>query len=416
MKIKSIEIHIKEIPKKVLKRVWRTITDLYLGLRADYYLALHNVRRQKEKLPIRVGFIVQMPEIWDKEEPIYQAMHENPLFSTDLLVVPEYDFVNKEVDTTFHNRYFFEKYPDAISAINETGWIDIAEGKYDYVFYQRPYNQYLPKQLCSRAVVNKSKICYVPYAFWPLKEHLCGYNTNFFRDAYFSFLESAENADIIRKRIRPNRKIVFCGYPALEARFDYTNIISKQVLWTPRWSYDAKVGGSHFFEYKDYLTELFSELPEWKLVVRPHPLAFENYIAQGLMSSEEKEQYINSLSTINGKLDNNKIIEDTFKETAILISDISSVIFTFFITGKPIIYCSSTVDESPAFIALKRGMYVANTWDEVENYVVEIIKGNDPLNLIRNEIATQLINKNKNATNNIIQHIIDDYKRHTTKS
>ena len=52
------------------------------------------VTKEKKDLKkqVNIAFIVQMSEIWDKEEPVYQAMKENHYFSADIIVVPKFDF------------------------------------------------------------------------------------------------------------------------------------------------------------------------------------------------------------------------------------------------------------------------------------------------------------------------------------
>ena len=47
--------------------------------------------RSSSNSKIRIGFIVQMPEVWDKEAPLLEALINDERFEVTLLVVPEYD-------------------------------------------------------------------------------------------------------------------------------------------------------------------------------------------------------------------------------------------------------------------------------------------------------------------------------------
>ena len=57
--------------------------------------AKENILTLKRNLPrdkIKVSFIVQMPEIWDKEAPVFEALLRDDRFDACLIVVPHYDY------------------------------------------------------------------------------------------------------------------------------------------------------------------------------------------------------------------------------------------------------------------------------------------------------------------------------------
>ena len=74
----------------------------------------HKNNSISENGKISVGFIVQMPEIWDKLEPIYESMVDNDRFEVALILAPQYDFKNECLIYSFTNNYFLEKYKDVI--------------------------------------------------------------------------------------------------------------------------------------------------------------------------------------------------------------------------------------------------------------------------------------------------------------
>ena len=43
--------------------------------------------------------------------------------------------------------------------------LDIRGQEFDYIFYQRPYKELLPKELRAQNVIDFCKPCYIPYAF-----------------------------------------------------------------------------------------------------------------------------------------------------------------------------------------------------------------------------------------------------------
>ncbi len=85
-----------------LHRRYKFITDILYKKRAisdskkkkKYIL---NNKRNKKNQQIKVGFIVQMPEIWDKEAPLFEAMVDDGRFDACLIIVPHYDFANSRL-------------------------------------------------------------------------------------------------------------------------------------------------------------------------------------------------------------------------------------------------------------------------------------------------------------------------------
>ena len=115
-------------------------------------------------------------------------------------------------------------------------------------------------------------------------------NTNkaFFRNVYFSFLECDEILEILKSSFRKNirdkvQKFEKTGFPEFDSyKVSHKNNSDKKtILWTPRWSYDPVLGGSHFFEYKDEILNFAEKNPYLSIIIRPHPLMFENFIKEG---------------------------------------------------------------------------------------------------------------------------------------
>ena len=84
--------------------------------KADCYLK----RAGQKKLPegskkIKVGFLVQMQEVWDKQAPVYEKLSTDDRFIVSLLVIPPY---NSRTSTYSFDKYealldFFKvKYPE----------------------------------------------------------------------------------------------------------------------------------------------------------------------------------------------------------------------------------------------------------------------------------------------------------------
>lgn len=422
LRIHGKDVPWSEVPRKVAGRAKRALVEAH-----QRQVGFANVRRisrvnYEPGRPIRVAFIVQMPEVWDKEAPVYEAMLDDDSFEPWLVIVPHFDFEKKRLGDYGSERGYFEGYArggNVVYAFDGEGYSGLEEFGFDYVFYQRPYDGYLPRELKSASVARYAKVCYVPYAYWVLGHDLCGYNDEFFTNIYLGFFECDEHAGYVRSRLSPYNRILSVGYPAMEARFavsDSKSVSTEKgrrskvrLLWTPRWSYDPVTGGSHFFEYRDRILELKRRYPEFDVTIRPHPLAFENYVSLGMMTSKDVESYKSEAAGAGVQFDGNELVEETFESTDILLTDVSSIDFVYALSAKPIVFCQTEVPLSPAFLRATDCMYITDSWSDIEQAVLSIARGNDQLAQKRLSYAQLLLETNDGASARILRAIQTDH-------
>lgn len=360
---------------------------------------------------IKVAFLVQMPEIWDKQASVYQAMVDDARFDPWLVIVPGYDLAGETVGAYGDEKTFFlEQYPDAnvLLARQGDGWIDMGRYHFDYVFYQRPYNELLPKPLQSNQLIRVTKTCYIPYASTEWKD-TSTYPRGFIRNMYFAFLEDASAESYCTSCFGESGHKQFwnIGYPCFEKCLSMKKASEyARVLWTPRWSYDPRFGGSHFVEYNDPLTDY--PWGEHRLTVRPHPLMWSNFIKTGLLTEAQAADIQERWTQAGVRTDVNKDILETFDETDVLISDRSSVIPMFFLTGKPVIYCPIETEYSWLFSAILPGLYLADSWEELNVLLDRLLRGDDPLRPVRERIIRDTFLYHDHATERIITTILRD--------
>lgn len=405
---------------QILTRVKNKVTSIAKDVKVKKYLRQWKNHEHNTNEKIKVAFIFQMPEIWDKLSPVYELMKQNKRFETTLLLVPAYDLKNDQVASYGEEKEFvYQKYPsdNIVDAIDDSGnVVDIADYKFDYVFYQRPYENYLPKELRTEALVKYTKVCYVPYSY-SCASAFNSENTNkdFFRNVYLNFADSMNIHKALSACFKENikqkiQKFLYVGYPVFDT---YLDMRSEEktggILWTPRWSFDPRIGGSHFVDYKDEFLALSNELPNEKIIIRPHPLMWENVVKVGLMKENEVIEYKEKLKSHNILIDSNKMMEDTIKESNVLITDFSSIIITYFMTGKPIIYCPFETELNEMYQKLLSGMYIANCWDDVEKYLDMIYKGEDILYSVRQEIIEKELMPLAGGTQRIVEEILADF-------
>lgn len=372
--------------------------------KCNYYLSRWE-KNKPDNRHISVAFLAQLPEIWDKQDTVFEKMLADSRFDPFLVAVPSYDIVKGEIGAYgYELEYFEKKYPAerVLKAKQEDGsWLDLKACGFDYVFYQRPYESYLPRQYDTAHVIQYSRTAYIPYYYqylnFPLYEA-----TGFFNNLYLFFASS--EADKRQSRIMTKRHVVSVGYPVLE-RVKPAETAQKKFtfLWTPRWIDDEQTGGSNFMKYKDLIVKWKAERDDIRLIIRPHPMTFANAIKEGKMSPSEVRDYKNSLIERHITLDSNIFAEDTFAEMDALITDTSSIIISAFVTGKPIIYCSNPqLDFTEDYQKIIGASYQVSDWENLLRTAEMLAHGDDPMKERRLDVISCL-NVPENSVDSILE-------------
>lgn len=392
-------------------------------LKASFYLRKNAAKVHSADKPMKVGFIVFEPETWDKLDPVYRELKERPGVITEIVIVPSFDQELKLTTKYGPELQFFQKIdPDARKACDADGkFLHIAELEYDYVFYQDPYNEHMPQGLRSNTAVKYSKVCYIPYGFSGADVFNPG-NTNrsFFRNVYYGFMDVSSVSDVLNQRYRRNvrqgvQHFELLGYPAFSRFADMPKRAGiKKILWTPRWLYDEKKGGSHFIEYKDSYVSLRKKYPDLEMSIRPHPMMFSNFVREGRMTEQERNSYLEHLEKENIHLSHGEDLSKDFAEADLLITDYSSIIPMFHLMGKPIIYCQSGIQLNKEYTEIAESMYLADSWNDVEQYLQELLSGKDALRQKREQSIANLMRTHNGATERIADALCADFQKQRT--
>ena len=332
-----------------------------------------------------------------------------------LFIVPLLNFQTVELRKESHFTIFQQKYPDAEIILTDEK-TDMAEYELDYLFMTAPYDAYYPENLRSDRLANQTLLCCIPYAY------IGAYNffpvsipRPFFRNVFCTFVAMTEEKDWLLKYFgdsveRGNRKILDIGYPSLEQIPVREPMENGRIMWTPRWSYDRQVGGSNFFEYYDTVCEIKETYPQRELVIRPHPMMFDQFVRKGMMSEKDVENCKQEIANRNIGLDEDSDLNTALENTAILITDFSSIIMQFFMTERPIIYCHSEIIHlDHDYEKLMEGIYVANNEEEIKRALYEIIENGDPLREKRKRIREEIFKKCQGTIERVIRTLEEDH-------
>ena len=183
----------------------------------------------------------------------------------------------------------------------------------------------------------------------------------------------------------------------------------KKILWAPRWTYDEKIGKSHFFEYKDKFNELSKKYPNILFTIRPHPMMFSNFIKSGLMTEEEFLHYKKELELLGIELSLNKDVSEDLKTTDILISDFSSIIPMFYFMNKPVIYTDADMALNEEYCIIMDNSYIADNWNKVREYIDDLVNGIDLKSSQRYADIKEQYKLHHEASRRIVDCLVNDY-------
>lgn len=397
---------------------------------------IYNLFNKLDSKKIRIAFLMHSAPAWTHSALVFERLRaRDDVDLYGLVLPPRIENGDNISRVDADKKYFYDLFANderitLIDAETENQqFIDLEDYCFDYVFYPRPYNHVLPEIFSSARAAKFTKVCYIPYAF-TCYDHFVHFYLGyfeFFQSLYFYFNDSNIYTNTFRQMYKTSfenspQHFVFVGSAILEQDFNLFQNMKRDpahekitITWTPRWNYDPKFGGSHFIEYKDHVIEFRKKHPEINMIIRPHPLTFKTMIREKRMSAQEAEEYKQSLKNNNILLDETPSFEETFAKTDILLTDLSSIIPSYFTTGKPIIWCPYKVNLLEDFKRIESGMYVANNWSQIEQNLEMLLSGKDNLKDVRREIIDYLYKKHMGTTDRIVNLLVNDFYKQSTE-
>lgn len=340
-----------------------------------------------------IVFLINFPESWNSVKSIYAEACGREDVAVKVVAVPRSVANiddNRDISGLRNEAYefFSQTGIPAIKANEKSEWFDLKSLNPDYVIYTRPYNQDYPFVYQSDNVCTFAKLCYIPYAYSMLSNGILVMPEGFVLSTHRIFLanESRKNECCMRfpNYIKENKKrFQYLGFP----RFDLYGKDEERaddrpftIAWLPRWTVDEgknKNKGSHFLLYcKDFL-EYAKKNPDVKVIIRPHPNMFPNYIEKGIMSEEEVDAFKKQCEACGVVIDRDKDYIKTIKTADVLVADYTSLIAEYFMTGKPIIYCDTADGLNEEGTVICGNLYDADSFAAVEDYLEKIKNSKD---------------------------------------
>ena len=369
--------------------------------------------RSMQGRKINLVFVCHRPVLWPYLDSFFAACQADPAFNITIVAIPNKKQLPKaglchETYETEGAETFFEKFPcRVINGYNyETHeWFDLKKLDPDYLFFQTPYNVCRPRQYHADVVAKYAQLCYIHYGLSMLKKDsvIGNFAPSFIQYTSFVFAETPyhrkeyENAICGVSQTYDMSRIFLAGSPRFDNRQKKTGLESPvwkhkkaenvfRIIWTPRWTENENI--CNFREYHSSLYD-FAEKQHFDLVFRPHPQAFLNYAAEGVMSEQEIKALVQKFeSSEYCSMDFSKISDAVQYSSDVLVTDPSGFVFEYLLTGKPIIYCEKSNDWANDFSkkVFFNATYRVKSSEELEKTLLMLSDGEDPLKEKRQEI------------------------------
>ena len=240
-------------------------------------------------------------------------------------------------------------------------WTDfpLSENAADLVFLQNPYDSTRPDGWKTTDLVRAGhRLCYIPYGIeiGASRESLeYQFDMRLHRYAWAIFARSeAHRALFAQHCLTGDRHVAVTGHPKFDD-LGRSNRIQPEpelvafargrplVLWNPH--FDARLNGtrfgdgfSTFLRWRDFFLREFARRPELAFVIRPHPNFFSALEERWLMTRAQLDRFVEQCADAGIFIHRSPAYFPMLAAADAMISDGSSLLIEFGITGKPVCY------------------------------------------------------------------------------
>ncbi len=395
-------------PAKTLKYFF-ACNNIEYNSKYNYLQVLERLRNKKGK--IKIIFIVESNQKWGWQS-VYDEFKKDDRFELLLVTLPLTTRFKDKIYPQKEDIEFFSKRNmpiiDGYDYKREV-CINLKELGADIIFYTHPWFvdvHKIPPSVTSEFALT----CAISYGFNMVESKCWGTTTprNFCSNLWTMFSESKWHKTFYEKGTNlKNKDILYVtGYPKMDAYLDPINPdIEKlwkddehkkpRIIYAPHHSIERNggFGMSNFVEHAGFFLDFAKNHPQYSFLIKPHPVLKSKCEAVNFMTPAEYDEYIEKWRELpNGNAYTLGNYYDIFKTSDILITDCSSFLAEYFVSGKPIVLLESQsrMPFNDFGLKLREGMYKIQKTDDIESVLYEIFtNNNDKLKETRNKIINQ---------------------------
>ncbi len=426
------KFHTAEKYYNYTKNLFKTIqyyfscNNIEYNSKLNYTKLLDRIKNKEGK--VKVVFIVESNQKWSWQS-VYDELKTDDRFELLLVTLPLATRFKDKIYPQKEDIEFFSKLGMPIIDgydYKKEACMDLRKLNPDIIFYAHPWfaeTHKFPPYLISEFALS----CAVSYGFNLVESTCWGTTTpkNFCANLWTMFAESSWHKPFYENGTNlKNKDILYvAGYPKMDAyklpvNPEFEKLwkdekhIKPRIIWAPHHSIERDGGFcmSNFVEHSKLFLEFAQNHQEYEFLIKPHPVLKSKCMAMGFMSAEQYEDYIDKWRQLpNSNAYTLGNYYDVFKTSDILITDCSSFLGEYFVSGKPIVLIESK--ERRSFndfgLAIRRGMYRPQSFEDIEQILKEIfVNKNDSLKDLRKKIIEEKFFLPENGTGKYIADYI----------
>lgn len=377
---------------KVLKE-WQKIKKGNAIIHYNPYQTFYQFPIKKKIIdrPVRICILAEFGESWDSLDSVWRAFNNDKRCHVVVVALQNEEYAKtvtcKLEDALIHSEVPFVK----------PAFYDFDIDQPDVVIFHNPYEGLREFRFSFNEISKKvARTIYIPYGFeiggGALRKQT-QFNNPIQQYAWKVFVRSKLFKSMYGKNCESgNNHVVEVGHPMVDAilNIDKTKFDSKLVnsckdktvfLWNPHYGETTDQSDfSTFLRWKEFFLTFFEKGNDIFLILRPHPLLFSTLISRNLMKSEELDLLLNRIkNNPNIFLDIGANYHAAFSLSNAMLSDISSFLTLYPVTGKPVLYLHNTTGpgyhEAGEIIDY---FYWGETEKEIIEFIEMVIEKKDP--------------------------------------
>ena len=374
-------------------------------LRLRYWLRSHEIRRCARSGKIRVLFIIGDKAKW-KADLLYRALAASDRFEP--IVCPAVMDSGFYRDEELRNRLleckaYFEKHGYKVRSLNNEESlvpVRLQELNPGIIVYLQPWGMAKAHQ---PIVASECALTYyLPYCTFSYGNRLEMFDLPFVRFVYCHLMDNARWVDYYRKLSTPFRfgcQMVAAGSPYCEKIARQKSVKSARpcVIFAPHWSFRHKKNISKYylstFDWSGkFMLEFAIAHPEVKWIFKPHPGLRSKLESTGFMSHKEIEDYYSAWERL-GEVNYDSDYDGLFAESTAMVTDCSTFLMEYLITGKPLIRLetSSPVKPLPPNELIIDAFYTAADCEALKQVLNDVVvESRDLLSEVRMQVRHKM--------------------------
>lgn len=320
----------------------------------DKLVEIQEKIQNKIKVHYEIVFLPYKSSMWDSLESIWRAAHEDENCICRVIPIPYFD---KNPDGTFAKEYYEgNNFPDYVP-ITHYNEYSLEENMPDIIYYHNPYDEYNrvtsvhPAFYSSKLKNYCTQLVYVPY-------FIAGYYT-FIKSASSTYtlpnlyadkmlVQSKVQQELLLQCSIEKNKILPLGSPKADAIInsldniklpkEWKRIIEERKVFFVNSSIGRFLEDENWEQSMNSLIDYFEANQECALIWRPHPLLKAT-------ATSMRPQLVKAYDLVRNRIEElpNTIMDErdsaypAIKYSDALISDYSSIVMEYTLTGKPIL-------------------------------------------------------------------------------